>query len=249
MSNPLIVDCVLMDVEGTTSSIEFVHAVMFPFARHELAGYLKAHWNDDSLAACLELLAKDVGTASREAWLGPRSDDEQDRRTVVEAVSRMMDRDAKATGLKQLQGMIWKAGFESGRLVAHVYPDVPPALDRWRNAGIGLRIYSSGSIQAQRLFFGHTAAGNLLDRLDGHYDTTSGGKREAASYVRIASDVAVAPERILFLSDIPEELDAAAEAGMQTRLLCRPGNASVPSDRHLRIDSFAELELSGPRKG
>ncbi|TWT31244.1 Enolase-phosphatase E1 [Posidoniimonas corsicana] len=231
---------VLLDVEGTTSSVKFVYDVMFPFARRELAAYLQQSWDDPSCQAACEQVAGDAGQPSLAAWAD--AEDRAPRDLVEEEATRLMDADQKATGLKQLQGLIWKSGFESGEMVAHVYPDVPPALDRWRAAGADLRIYSSGSIQAQQLFFGHTQQGDLLPLFSGHYDTTTGPKREAASYAAIAADWRLPPASILFLSDITAELDAAREAGMQTGLLIRPDNAPVePGHGHTEVASFAEI--------
>jgi enolase-phosphatase E1 len=153
-----------------------------------------------------------------------------------------MDGDVKATGLKHLQGLIWESGFNSGELQAHVYDDVPPALRAWKQQGLDIRIYSSGSIQAQKLFFGHTVAGNLLPLVSGHYDTTTGPKKEAASYQQIARDMGMPPQEILFISDVVAELDAARTAGMQTALALRPGNAAISAGHdHSQIRSFAEV--------
>jgi enolase-phosphatase E1 len=153
-----------------------------------------------------------------------------------------MDRDAKVTGLKELQGLIWEAGYRSGELKSHVYPDVPPALERWTKAGKDVRIYSSGSIAAQKLFFGHAEFGDLLSHFHGHYDTTIGSKRESESYQRIARDFGLAPGEILFLSDVTAELDAARTAGMRTGLLLRPDNSPQPEGHgHPEIRSFAEI--------
>src|SRR5262249_52930599 len=160
---------------------------------------------------------------------------------VCKEVTRLMDADAKATGLKQLQGLIWQRGFESGELKAHVFDDVPPALTAWNAAGKDVRIYSSGSVQAQKLFFGHTIAGNLLPQFRGHYDTTTGPKKEADSYRRIAADFKLPPSDILFLSDIVAELDAARAAGLKTALCIRPGNAPAQNsagEPHPAIENF-----------
>lgn len=242
MSISITAGCVLMDVEGTTSSIEFVHQAMFPFAAANAGSFLESDWGSERLEACLELLARDCQAESRREWLGGL-DGPAARARVLSAVLAMMARDAKLTGLKQLQGMIWKRGFESGLLTAHVYEDVPGALRAWKEQGIDLRVYSSGSIEAQHLFFGHTSAGNLRPLFSEHYDTTTGGKRETPSYLRIAEDAGQKPGRILFLSDIPEELDAAAAAGMQVVLCCRPGNAPVTAGAYAEIGSFAELAV------
>lgn len=223
---------ILLDIEGTTSSISFVVDVMFPYVRRELDTFLRGQWGSPALCAACEQIARDAGqpalAASREA--------------IQAEVLRLMDGDVKATGLKQLQGLIWEAGFTSGEMRAHVYDDVPPALAAWNAAGKDVRIYSSGSVQAQKLFFGHTLVGNLLANFRGHYDTTIGGKKEAASYTAIAREFSLPPSDILFLSDVVAELDAAAAAGMQTGLTLRPGNAPVkPGHGHREVRSFAEI--------
>lgn len=232
---------ILLDIEGTTSSISFVYDVMFPQVRRELEGYLLAHWGEAALASACEQIARDAGHASLAEWSRKAARDEQ---TLVRGeVQRLMDGDVKSTGLKALQGLIWEQGFASGELKAHVYDDVPRALAAWNEAGADVRIYSSGSIQAQKLFFGHTIFGNLLSYLRGHYDTTTGGKRESASYRTIAAEYGLAPQQILFCSDIAAELDAASAAGMQTALVKRPGNASAEST-HPAIASFDEIVLT-----
>lgn len=226
---------ILLDVEGTTSAVAYVYDVMFPFARRGLASYLDANWDSPALSGVREQVAKDTECAEVQT----------DREAFQREITRLMDADVKATGLKQLQGLIWEAGFKSGELVAHVFDDVPPALDQWRAAGLDLRIYSSGSVHAQKLFFGHTTAGDLLPQFTGHYDTQIGGKREAESYQRIAQDWGAKPEDILFLSDVVAELDAAREAGMQTGLCVRPGNAEVDAGHgHAELQTFADIELS-----
>ena len=154
----------------------------------------------------------------------------------------LMNKDVKSTPLKALQGIIWKTGFQSGQLVAHVFDDVPPSLASWATSGIDIRIYSSGSIEAQKLFFGHTAAGDLTQHLRGHYDTTTGPKREQESYSKIANDIGVKPEHILFLSDIGAELDAARASGMNTGATIRPGNQPFESHYdHEQINSFTDV--------
>jgi enolase-phosphatase E1 len=134
-----------------------------------------------------------------------------------------MDRDRKSTALKALQGRIWRDGYESGALVSEVYPDVPPTLTRFREADIGVAIYSSGSVLAQHLLFAHTNAGDLRPLISAWFDTTTGGKKEAVSYARIASELRLEPREVLFVSDVAEELDAAKQAGMDVALCVRPG--------------------------
>jgi enolase-phosphatase E1 len=225
---------ILLDVEGTTSSVAFVYDVMFPYARQHMEGYISEHWQDDTLRSAARLIARESNSDA--AAKSPAA--------LITAALWLMDDDVKSTGLKELQGLVWEDGFRSGKLVAHVYDDVPSCLKNWRDAGLSLRIYSSGSIHAQRLFFGHSVAGDLLSLLDGHYDTTTGAKREAESYRKIAADWQLPANQVLFLSDVPDELFAAREAGMQVALVERPGNAPVPQDVDLpRIKTFSDLVI------
>jgi enolase-phosphatase E1 len=237
---------VLLDIEGTTSSVSFVYDVMFPYVRKHLTFEVFANWLEPEYIEAFHAIARDAGHESLDAWLKKqglsRENPLRAAEVVCKEVTRQMDADVKATGLKQLQGLIWQSGFESGELKAHVYNDVPPALAAWNTAGKDVRIYSSGSVQAQTLFFGHTIAGDLLPRFRGHYDTTTGPKKEPSSYQKISADFGFPPGEILFLSDVVAELDAARAAGMQTALVIRPGNAAAPDGHsHPAIESFACL--------
>ena len=232
---------VLLDIEGTTSSIQFVYEVMFPFARRELARYLAEQWGADELQAACEQIAKDAGYACFKTWCETTraASDETARQLVREEALRLMDADMKTIGLKALQGLIWRSGFETGEMKAHVFDDVPPALERWKQNNVDVRIYSSGSIAAQKLFFRHTIAGDLLPLVKGHYDTTTGPKQQADSYQRIAADFGLPARDVLFISDVSAELDAARSAGTQTALCRRPGNADVAADHgHPEITTF-----------
>ncbi|MBI3269081.1 MAG: acireductone synthase [Planctomycetes bacterium] len=232
----------LLDVEGTTSSLAYVSEVLFPYARRELVPFLHAHWEEEDVASAREALARDAGAASFEAWFGRAGAREPAIERIRAEVLRLMALDAKATGLKQLQGLIWREGFVGGALRAHVFPDVPPALAAWRTAGLDVRIFSSGSRTAQRLFFAHTEAGDLTPFLRGHYDTTLGPKRSPASYSSIARDMRRAPAALLFLSDVVAELDAARDAGLATGLVLRPGNPPVPAGHgHAEIADFGAV--------
>lgn len=235
---------VLLDIEGTTSSISFVYDVMFPYVRENVASFLDSDWEDPSVQACLPLLVDDLNKTSVDRWLGSLTIDQQ-KQEIVEAVIGLMDADIKATGLKQLQGLIWKNGFHEGQLVAHMFDDVADAVRRWTRSAIDVRIYSSGSVQAQKLFFGHTVAGDLLSLFNGHYDTTTGPKKDAESYRKIAAEYTCDASEILFISDVVDELEAAKQAGLQTVLSVRPGNAPV-GDVHgfATIESFSEIRLT-----
>ena len=228
----------LFDIEGTTSSISFVHDVLFPFARDRAFEFLTKNWGNPDV---LEIGQKIIGEA---LGLGFSTREESVPATPVlayEAVCHLMDRDAKVTGLKQLQGLIWKVGFESGEIRSHVYPDFPGALKRFREMGQRLFIYSSGSIQAQKLYFAHTAEGNLLPNFEGHFDTTIGSKVESASYLAIAASIGVPPAQICFFSDAVKEIDAARNAGMETVWVVRPGNALSKKPDGYAIESFDEV--------
>lgn len=233
---------ILLDIEGTTSSISFVYDVMFPFIRENLSSYLADNWDTPELKECLPALANDAGQPSVDAWFDASSATPQE--TIAQFVIQLMDDDVKATGLKQLQGVIWKSGFEQGELVAHLYEEVAPAIQRWNQSGIDVKIYSSGSVQAQKLFFGHTVAGNLLESFSGHYDTKIGSKKEMASYQTIANDFNCEAGEILFVSDVTEELDAAKSAGLQTVLSLRPGNKPQPHDHGFpTIENFDSITV------
>lgn len=223
----------LLDVEGTTSAVAFVYEVLFPYARRHLETFVRQNWQSPELAQLRTIHGSEVPTTSADEFSS--------------ALLLLMDQDAKATVLKEVQGLIWRRGFESGELQAHVYEDVAPTVRAWHQAGKQVSIYSSGSVLAQRLYFSHLAGGtrDLTPLIHRHFDTTTGPKREAASYVRIATALEAEPRNVLFLSDVCAELDASRDAGMQTGLVIRPGS-SLPSNSvdHPMVRSFAEIELS-----
>ena len=244
----------LLDVEGTTSPISLVSEQLFPYARKHLEGYLRAHVRepeiDAEIEADLALLAEENARETRtddKPVLDAPADGRSWEAQVPQATAYllwMMDRDRKSTALKALQGRVWKAGFEAGELVGTIFPDVPEALARWTACGARVAIYSSGSVEAQRLLFRHSSAGDLTPLLAGYFDTRVGAKTSVASYAAIAGATGVAVGEILFVSDVVRELDAAREAGCLTRLSLREGNQPVPGENgHVTIRSFAEIEL------
>ena len=239
--------CLLLDIEGTTSSLSFVHDVMFPMVRMRLASFLARHWGEDPLEKAIRQMASELPQEHPLQSLRDISMSSAQSR-VIQEVTIQMDEDRKATGLKMLQGLIWREAFEAGDLQAHVYEDVPPALDAWCQAGIDIRIYSSGSIASQKLFFGHTVAGNLLGYLTGFYDTTIGSKREPKSYQAILQDLRlripeIEADQVVFVSDIPAELAAAQETGIRPVLSVRPGNPTIHERYFPHITSFGELKF------
>lgn len=232
----------LLDIEGTTSSIDFVHETLMPFAADNVEPYLRSNWHLDETQAAISQIARDAGHPIRESFFASVTDAGEQIEVVLKVFDRLMAIDSKATGLKQLQGILWRSGYESGELRSHVYPEVPATLRAWSRKGRDIRIYSSGSIEAQKLFFSHSVAGDLSKCFRDHYDTTIGPKRATASYVAIADLVGCKPAEILFVSDVVEELDAAYSAGLATALSVRPGNAPVKDGhRHAAIGRLDEI--------
>ncbi len=234
------VQVILLDIEGTVSPLAYVHEVMFPYVRTHAATFLVRRWQDDAVRAALEQMARDEGTANVAAWCANGSDV---CGFVVAEIERLMAADAKKTGLKVLQGLMWEEAFQSGQLRSELFADVEPALREWTRAGRTLCLYSSGSVHAQKLFFANTSDGDLTALFTGYYDTVSGSKREAASYRTIASAEGVATSAVLFISDLVAELDAAREAGMNTALAIRPGNPTASANDHPTISSLNDLHI------
>lgn len=212
---------VLLDIEGTTTAISFVFDVLFPYAAKAIPGFLRDHAARPEVAEAIALIRRDALPA--EAALAPVE-------AALAIVQRQMAGDVKATGLKQLQGLVWQHGYENGQIKGHVFSDVPDRFTAWRSANRPVAIYSSGSRLAQQLLFRHSVAGDLTGALAGYYDTTSGPKREAASYTTIAETWGIAPREIVFCTDQPAEADAARAAGFQTTVIMRPGNAPLPAN-------------------
>jgi enolase-phosphatase E1 len=230
---------VLLDIEGTTTPIAFVYRTLFPYARTHLRRFLVAHRGRADVTQIVDRLRQEQTT-----------DPEAPHSVAVESyVEWLMDRDRKSTPLKELQGLIWDEGFRSGDLVGELFVDVLPALEAWRREGIGVGIFSSGSIHAQQLLFRHSSAGDLTPLLRWHFDTTTGPKTAPESYHRIVDAIGVPADRVLFVSDVVAELDAARAAGLRTALSERPGNAEVPGViDHSRVRSFADLEIVPSRR-
>ncbi len=232
---------VLLDIEGTTSAIDFVHTTMFDYARNNLESFLSSSFETKETSETLEVFAKNENHPSLSAFLdGAISKAEKITRLVNLATQRMKE-DSKATGLKALQGLVWRKGFNSGELKGHIYHDVPDAFNRWKSAGTTIAIYSSGSILAQKIYFANTTYGNLGAQITHHFDTTSGPKRTSSSYENIANNLNAKASDILFLSDVTEELDAAKTAGMGTGLLIRPGNKPAGNNDHIAYHDFNNI--------
>jgi enolase-phosphatase E1 len=219
----------LLDIEGTTTPVAFVYDVLFPFARRELPGYLRAHAGDPQVRSALRDLREEHGRDLAGGTSPPPWPAGHDLEPALAYLAWLMQADRKSTALKALQGLVWQEGFRRGELSGQVYPDVPPALARWRRQGRTACIYSSGSVLAQRLIFSRTDAGDLTPLLDGYFDTTTGPKKEPDSYRRIAAEMGVAPAELLFVSDSGDEVDAALGAGLRAALCARDGGTPQPT--------------------
>ena len=231
-----MITTILTDIEGTTSSISFVKDVLFPYARARLPAFVVTHADDPEVQHWLHEAAKEAELVST------------GQQELIDLLIEWIDADRKSTALKALQGMIWQAGYRDADFTAHIYPDAAPALRDWHARGYPLYVYSSGSVPAQKLFFGHSDAGDLTPLFSDWFDTEVGGKREADSYRVIAGRLGVPADAILFLSDVVEELDAAREAGLQTRLIDRLDDYPQPREGeaahgHARVASFADIAL------
>lgn len=221
-----MIKAILTDIEGTTSSISFVKDVLFPYARKRLPAFVETHADKPEVQHWLHEAAREAGLVSAS------------RQDIIDLLIGWIDADRKSTALKALQGMIWEAGYVDGEYRAHVYPEVPARLRAWRDAGLRLYVYSSGSVAAQKLLFGYTDAGDLTPLFSGYFDTETGGKRDARAYQRIAEAIGLPASEILFLSDITEELDAAQTAGMQTTLLARAPGQCPDGSAHRCVADF-----------
>ena len=226
---PAVIRAILTDIEGTTSSIHFVHQVLFPYSAAALPSFVATNRADPRIAGAMLAVAQELGTT--------------DEPSVVAALLMWLAEDRKHPALKTLQGLIWESGYRAGAFKAHVYPEVADRLRHWQRSGLLLYVYSSGSVLAQKLFFGHSEAGDLLGLFSGYFDTTVGAKRDPASYQRVARSIGLLPGEIMFLSDIVEELDAARSCGMATIQVQRDGDISTAA-RHSTVRGFNDVVVA-----
>lgn len=226
-----MISVILTDIEGTTSSIGFVHEVLFPYAAKNIDRFVRENQVDQEVADQLAVVAEvaqlpvdDVGA-------------------LIAQLKQWIAEDKKVTPLKVIQGLLWREGYESGVFQGHIYDDAFDGLTAWKEQNIDLYVYSSGSVAAQRLLFGYTRHGNLNDLFSGNFDTQVGGKKEASSYASILSEIGVPSENVLFLSDIVEELEAAKAVGMKVCWLVREGELPAASNYPV-VNSFSDISLS-----
>jgi enolase-phosphatase E1 len=229
---------ILCDIEGTTTSIAFAKEVLFPLSFREMEPFIRQNWSNPEISKDLAAVREELRKMDPQKRLDQVSEDE-----VIQILRSWIVEDRKATALKSIQGKIWKESFESGRLRGHVYPDVPPAFQQWAALGIQLDIFSSGSIEAQKLVFKFSEAGDLSPYISRYFDTTTGPKKEAASYLSIAKQIGRSPSSILFLSDAPDELDAASTAGFDVLHVIRDGGSSESTSPFRAISSFDQIKL------
>lgn len=218
---------VLLDIEGTVTDIRFVTETLFPYARARMGAFLDAHRSEPAVADALLRMRKEMDVPAATTA------------EIAAELVRWIDEDRKQEPLKSLQGLIWKEGYEDGSLKAHLYPDVRPAFERWKQAGLTLAIFSSGSIAAQKLLFAHSVEGDLTGFLSAHFDLTTGSKKDAASYRAIAGALKLPPAEIRFYSDAPAEITAAHAAGMDAVLVERDSPIDAPGAQR-RVPSFSD---------
>ncbi|KAI9018598.1 2,3-diketo-5-methylthio-1-phosphopentane phosphatase [Phycomyces nitens] len=222
-------DTVVLDIEGTITPITFVKDILFPFVTQGLDSFLDRTWGSEDLKKYIDQLReqakKDVENGVPEAVLIPTEGSEEIKAAIKKNIGWQMAADRKIGALKAFQGYMWKEGYSSGELRGQVYDDVVPALNKWRDSGKKIYIYSSGSVPAQKLLVGYSDKGNLMEYFSGYFDTTIGLKTEVQSYVNIAKDISKDPKQILFVTDNIKETIAAHQAGFQVVISDRPGNA------------------------
>jgi enolase-phosphatase E1 len=229
----------LLDIEGTTCPVSFVAETLFPYASRHLGAYLQAHRDQ----ATVRQLLSDV----EEAWERDADPEarqlRQQQAEALDYLQLLIRQDRKLTALKELQGLVWRDGYDRGDLRAPLYADVPAALQRWHARGVALAVYSSGSVGAQQLLYGHSDAGNLQPLFQHWFDTRIGAKQEPASYERITQELHCSSAAVLFVSDALAECEAAAAAGMAVLFSDRDGNPQRDPGRFERISSFDQLLL------
>lgn len=243
---------VICDIEGTTTSINFVKNVLFPYSYNNVNEYLKTNWNESIIQ---EIVKEIINLRSNDEkyFDAPKINENDNQNELIESITNtikhFIDKDYKIGPLKKLQGLIWEYGYKDGKFKGHVYDDVPKQFHKWHNDNIKIYIYSSGSIKAQKLLFEYSDHGNLLPYIDGHFDTTIGYKQDKHSYMNILKEINYNGNDVIFLTDIPNEAYAANDAGIKCILLDRnhENNVLTEKDRNIFpvVETFEQIELSG----
>ena len=227
----MTIQAILTDIEGTTTSLSFVKDVLFPYAYEHMQRFVVENRTNPAVSKLIDDVRYEVNNTVLSLS------------GAIEQLKQWIRDDKKITPLKAIQGLMWQQGYANGDFTGHVYPDAVAGLQAWHAQGLQLYVYSSGSVQAQQLLFGYSDAGDLTPLFSGYFDTQVGHKREIGAYQHIAQAIGIAPEKILFLSDIREELDAAQQAGMQTCALVRE-NQATEGLQHPWVENFAQIDLT-----
>ena len=227
----MTIQAILTDIEGTTTSLSFVKDVLFPYAYERMQSFVVENRTNPAVAKLIDDVRYEVNNPVLSLS------------GAIEQLKQWIRDDKKITPLKAIQGLMWQQGYANGDFTGHVYPDAVAGLQAWHAQGLQLYVYSSGSVQAQQLLFGYSDAGDLTPLFSGYFDTQVGHKRERGAYQHIAQAIGIAPEQVLFLSDIREELDAAQQAGMQTCALVRE-NQATEGLQHPWVENFAQIDLT-----
>ncbi len=232
---------ILLDIEGTTTPVDFVYKTLFPYASRKLESFLRKNSANPEIGELVEDLHAQHELDERKGLKPPSWLDDSEEVRVRSSVAYgqwLIARDSKCTPLKALQGKIWQQGYMSGELKGEVYPDVPAAFERWKRKGKIIGIYSSGSVLAQQLLFGSIPTGNLTAYISAFFDTRVGEKKEAESYRKIAVSLSCEPTQVLFISDAAKEIEAARSAGMQALLCERYSRPNAPTGPEQVIYDF-----------
>ena len=228
--------CILMDVEGTTTSISFVHDVLFPYSKDNLINFLESEFNNKENQVIQDAL-KEIAKVGLEEKLYTGTFNQE---IALRVLLHLINHNKKVSGLKTIQGYQWEKAYLAKKVIGHVYPDVPECLNEWKEQKIKLGIYSSGSVHAQKLLFSHTKYGNIQELFDFNFDTAVGAKKEKNSYENILKQIGIPANEVLFLSDVPAELEAAKECGIKVLQVTRTGTAH--DSRFIAIRDFTEVE-------
>jgi enolase-phosphatase E1 len=238
----------LLDIEGTTCPVSFVAAVLFPYAARQLPHFLQSRATDPTVQALLADVQQAWSQDTDPEAMALLRQSQQEQQTgglepCTAYLQLLIRQDRKLTPLKELQGLIWRGGYDKGQLVAPLYADVPAALQRWQQSGVVLGVYSSGSVEAQKLLYGHSNGGDLTSLFSHWFDTRIGAKQDPESYLQIAAAMGTSPQSVLFVSDAVAECAAAATAGMEVLFSQRSGNPQQDPGSFTPVSDYNELIL------
>lgn len=229
---------IVTDIEGTTGGTGFSHEVLIPYSLKHIGAFVREHQEERDVMRALVKLSEKTAIPLHNL------------EGIIRQLQQWIRDEEAVTELKTLQGMVWEKAYKQGLFQAHVYPDVPEALQRWQQEERNLYVYSHESIKAQQLFFRYSTEGDMRLLFSGYYDSSTGPKDDPQSYARIAEAIALKPGTILYLSDDRGELDAAAAAGLNTTWLIRPQDTSLDPERvrlkspHPVVTSFEQITLN-----